>query len=195
MTHTLCIFYSRMQCCCCTPATCSGCEGPASSLHDSTLLAAARQCHSTCVCCQDLLHHNIIASAAAAAACRCHSTCLHRQDVIQHALTVSAAAADVLPGMGIQLDPEASPAPDGTPAFKAVACNSGNYGIPPGLRTGCGCSPAYSASAVWSLKTSTAATSQVSDIEEGPAVNAAGVPCCRVSACNQGQAQLHHQTA
>jgi hypothetical protein len=70
-------------------------------------VCTVRTCSNTCVHCKDLLQHNITIAAAAA-----------------------AAAADVLPGMGIQLDPEASPAPDGTPAFKAVVCNSGNHGLP-----------------------------------------------------------------
>jgi hypothetical protein len=50
--------------------------------------------------------------------------------VVTAAAAAAAAAADLLPGMGMQLDPATPPAPDGVPAFKAVVCNSSNYGLP-----------------------------------------------------------------
>uniref|UniRef100_A0A383VEK0 Tyrosine-protein kinase ephrin type A/B receptor-like domain-containing protein n=1 Tax=Tetradesmus obliquus TaxID=3088 RepID=A0A383VEK0_TETOB len=42
----------------------------------------------------------------------------------------TAAACYILQGMGMQLDPSGSPAPDGTPAFSAAVCNANNHGVP-----------------------------------------------------------------
>jgi hypothetical protein len=45
------------------------------------------------------------------------------------AAAAAADTADVMEGMGIELDKSASPGPDGTPAYKGVICNHNNYGL------------------------------------------------------------------